>query len=153
MGRERKAVKRNSPRVRARGQVKPQAPAVTHPDELLPKNNAPPSRSTSERTKPARSGQARQSGKTRQSGEARRSGSLRQANTTRRRNATDEALKAERARLMERMRAEVAQELGLDASTMADLGRATTAQCGKLGALLRQRANALLENPSKKRKE
>ncbi|MCL6625203.1 small, acid-soluble spore protein, alpha/beta type [Alicyclobacillus shizuokensis] len=66
-----------------------------------------------------------------------------------------ETLAAERARLMERMRAEVARELGLYEYLAGDLGRATTAQCGKFGALLRQRADELLrrdrgsEKPSK----
>ncbi|WP_067930230.1 small, acid-soluble spore protein, alpha/beta type [Alicyclobacillus kakegawensis] len=55
-----------------------------------------------------------------------------------------EALDAERARLMERMRAEVAREVGLHEYLLGDLGRATTAQCGKFGALLRQRADELL---------
>jgi hypothetical protein len=52
----------------------------------------------------------------------------------------DPALRA----LMERMRAEVAQELGLAGVAEADFSRATTAQCGKFGQVLYARAKSLL---------
>ncbi|GGJ02705.1 hypothetical protein GCM10010885_10050 [Alicyclobacillus cellulosilyticus] len=50
----------------------------------------------------------------------------------------------ELARLMERMREEVAREVGLDEVYEGYFGEATTAQCGRFGHLLRLRAEALL---------
>jgi hypothetical protein len=52
----------------------------------------------------------------------------------------------ERRRLLERLRYELAQEVGLGDIRDGDLGRATTAQCGKFGALLRVRMEQLLKN-------
>lgn len=45
---------------------------------------------------------------------------------------------------MERMRYEVARELGLSGAMDADFGRDTTAMCGKFGQVLYARARALL---------
>lgn len=53
---------------------------------------------------------------------------------------------SERARLLERLRIEVAAELGIDGAQTGDLGDVPTALCGKLGAIVRDRAEHLLKN-------
>lgn len=52
----------------------------------------------------------------------------------------------ERAQLLERLRMEVAAELGIDAANTGDFGDLPTALCGKLGAIVRKRADLLLKN-------
>ncbi|QQE78877.1 small, acid-soluble spore protein, alpha/beta type [Alicyclobacillus sp. SO9] len=51
----------------------------------------------------------------------------------------------DKRQLMERIRFEVAQELGMEKIVQGELGEATTAQCGKFGALLQKRTQHLLK--------
>lgn len=53
---------------------------------------------------------------------------------------------SERARLLEHLRMEVAAELGIDEAKTGDFGDLPTALCGKLGAIVRRRADLVLKN-------
>jgi hypothetical protein len=52
----------------------------------------------------------------------------------------------EKARLLERLRAEVAAELGINGTESGNFGDVPTALCGKMGAIVRDRAEQLLKN-------
>ncbi|WP_425387170.1 small, acid-soluble spore protein, alpha/beta type [Alicyclobacillus pomorum] len=49
------------------------------------------------------------------------------------------------AQLMERMRCEIARELGLDAAYTGDFGNVSSKDCGVYGRLLQMRAKELVE--------
>jgi hypothetical protein len=52
----------------------------------------------------------------------------------------------EKARLLERLRVEVAAELGINVTESGNFGDVPTALCGKMGAIVRDRAEQLLKN-------
>lgn len=52
----------------------------------------------------------------------------------------------EKARLLERLRLEVAAELGIRDAESGNWGDVPTAVCGRMGAIVRDRADQLLKN-------